>query len=68
MKVADMSTEELKTLIKGAIREEIDEVLEVKRRIFELETLQALKEIEEGNVKSYDTVEEMMRNIEKNEI
>lgn len=60
MKVADMSIEELKTLIKGAVKEEVEELLDIKRRMFEIETLQALKEIEEGKVKAYDTVEEML--------
>lgn len=68
MKVTDMSVDELRTLIKGAIKEEVSELLEVKRRIFELETLQAIKEVEEGKVKAYDTVEEMTRDIEKDEI
>lgn len=68
MKVSDMSTDELKLLIKGAIKEEIGELLEVKRRIFELETLQALKEVEEGNIKSYETVESMLDSIKDNEV
>lgn len=68
MKVTDMSVDELRTLIKGAIKEEVSELLEVKRRIFELETLSAVKEAEDGKVKAYDTVEEMTRDIEKDEI
>lgn len=68
MKVSDMSTDEFKLLIKGAIKEEIGELLEVKRRIFELETLQALKEVEEGNIKSYETVESMLDSIKDNEV
>lgn len=68
MKVADISIGEFKTLIKEAIREEIDEVLEIKRKIFELETLQALKEAKDGKVKAYHTVEEMMSDMGKNEI
>jgi len=39
MKVADMSIEELKVLIKGAVKGEVEELLDVKHRIFELETL-----------------------------
>src|SRR3990167_5962762 len=65
MRVAEMSVDELKVLIKGAI---MDELLEVKRRIFELETLQAVKEVKEGKVKTYDTVEKMLKDMEKNEI
>ncbi|MBI5186969.1 MAG: hypothetical protein HZA01_14760 [Nitrospinae bacterium] len=68
MKVADMSIEELRTLIKGAVKEEVEELLDVKRRMFELETLQALKEIESGKVKAYDTVEEMLRGTDEDEI
>ncbi len=68
MKVSDMTTDELKLLVKGAIKEEIGELLEVKRRIFELETLQALKEVKEGNVKPYETVESMLDGIKDNEV
>jgi predicted RecB family endonuclease len=68
MKVTDLSVDELRTLIKGAIKEEVAELLEVKRRIFELETLQALKEVEGGKVKAYDMVEEMLKDIDKDEI
>ncbi len=68
MKVSDMSTDELKLLIKGAIKEEVGELLEMKRRIFELETLQAHKEVKEGNVKSYETVESMLDSIKDNEV
>jgi len=64
-KVADMSAEELKALIKGAIKEEIEELLEMKSRLFELETLQALTEVKEGKVKVYDTVEEMLKDVER---
>lgn len=56
MKVSDLSIEEFKALIKGAVKEEVEELLYVKRRMFELETLQALKETEGGKVKTYDTV------------
>ncbi|MBI4681188.1 MAG: hypothetical protein HY753_08330 [Nitrospirae bacterium] len=68
MKVADMSTDELKALIKVAVKEEIEETLEIKHRLFELETIQSLKEVEEGKVKAFDSVDEMLRDIEKNEI
>lgn len=68
MKVAEMSVEELRNLIKEAIREEKEELLDVKRRIFELETLQSLKEVREGKLNSYNTVEDMLRDIEKDEI
>jgi len=64
-KVADMSAEELKALIKEAIKEEIEELLEMKSRLFELETLQALTEVKEGKVKVYDTVEEMLKDVER---
>ena len=64
-KVADMSAEELKALIKGAIKEEIEELLEMKSRLFELETLQALTEVKEGKVKVYDTVKEMLKDVER---
>ena len=67
MKVADLSIEELKALIKGAVKEEVEELLDVKRRMFELETLQALKEIEGGKVKAYDTVEEMLKDTDEDE-
>lgn len=63
MKVADMSVEELRNLIKGAIKEEMEEISDIKRQVFELETMQSLKEAESGKVKAYDTVEEMMKNI-----
>jgi len=65
MKVADMSVNELKVLIKEALKEEKEELLEIKRRIFELETLQALREVKEGKVKTYGTVEEMLKDIKK---
>lgn len=68
MKVTDMSIEELRTLIKGAVKEEVEELLDVKRRMFELETLQALKEIEGGKVKAYDTVEAMLKDTDEDEI
>ncbi|MBI5193002.1 MAG: hypothetical protein HZA08_06120 [Nitrospirae bacterium] len=68
MKVAEMSVEELRNLIKEAIREEKEELLDVKRRIFELETLQSLKEVREGKVNSYDSVEDMLRDIENDKI
>lgn len=64
-KVADMSAEELKALIRGAIKEEIEELLEMKSKLFELETLQALTEVKEGKVKVYDTVEEMLKDVER---
>ncbi len=68
MKVSDMSVDELKKIIRGAIKEEIGDLIESKRRIFELETLQSLKEAEEGNVKSYKTVEDMLDSIENHEV
>ena len=68
MKVAEMSVEELRNLIKETIREEKDELLDVKRRIFELETRQSLKEVREGKVNSYDSVEDMLRDIENDEL
>lgn len=60
MKVVDMSVDELKILIKDAIKEEKEELLDIKRRLFEFETLQALEEVKERKVKAYDTVEEML--------
>ncbi len=68
MKVADMSVDELKKIIRGAIKEEIGDLLESKRRTFELETLQSLQEAEEGDVKSYKTVEDMLDSIDDNEV
>ena len=68
MKVLDLSIEEFKALIKGAVKEEVEELLGVKRRLFELETIQAMKEIEGGNVKTYDTVEEMLKDTDEDEI
>ena len=68
MKVADMSVEELRALIKGAVKEEVEELLDVKRRMFELETSQALKEIASGRVKAYDSVEEMLKDTDEDEI
>ncbi len=68
MKVSDMSVDELRKIIRDAVKEEIGDLFESKRRIFELETLQSLKEAEEGNVKSYKTVEDMLDSIENNEV
>ncbi len=64
MKVTDMSVDELKILIKEAVKEEKEELLDIKRRLFELETLQAVDEVREGKVKAYDTVEEMLKDTE----
>lgn len=65
MKVVDMSVDELKSLIKEAIKEEKEELLDIKRRIFEFETLQALQEVKGHKVKAYDTVEEMLKDMKE---
>lgn len=65
MKVVDMSVDELKILIKEAIKEEKEELLDIKRRIFEFETLQALEEVKEHKVKAYDTVEGMLKDMKE---
>ena len=64
MKVTDMSVDELKILINEDVKEEKEELLDIKRRLFELETLQAVDEVREGKVKAYDTVEEMLKDTE----